>query len=49
MRCLAVLGECSRAIRHYEELVGMLEEQLGTSPAPEIGALHECLRTDEEL
>jgi DNA-binding SARP family transcriptional activator len=34
MRCHAALGERGRALRHYEELVELLDEQLGTSPAP---------------
>jgi len=49
MRCQAALGERGRALKHYEELVGLLEEQLGTSPAPETVALHERLRAGEEL
>ncbi len=38
-----------RAIRHYEELVELLDERLGASPAPETGALHERLRAGEDL
>ena len=49
MRCYAALGERGRAIRHYEELVELLEEQLGTAPAPETSALHERLRAGEEV
>jgi predicted ATPase/DNA-binding SARP family transcriptional activator/predicted RNase H-like HicB family nuclease len=49
MRCQAAMGDRSRALRHYEELVGLLEEQLGTSPAPETKALHERLRAGEEV
>jgi two-component SAPR family response regulator len=49
MRCQAALGERGRALKHYEELVGLLEEQLGTSPATETVALHERLRAGEEL
>ncbi len=48
MRCQAALGERGRALRHYEELVRLLDEQLGTPPAPETGALHERLRAGEE-
>jgi DNA-binding SARP family transcriptional activator len=48
MRCQAALGECGRALRHYEELVGLLDEQLSTSPGPETKALHERLRAGEE-
>jgi predicted ATPase/DNA-binding SARP family transcriptional activator len=49
MRSHAALGERGLALRHYEELVGLLEEQLGTPPAPESRALYERLRTGEEL
>ena len=47
MRSQAALGERGRAIRHYEELVEMLYEQLGTAPAPETGELYERLRAGE--
>jgi two-component SAPR family response regulator len=49
MRSQAALGERGRAIRHYEELVEMLYEQLGTAPAPETSALYERLRAGEEV
>jgi DNA-binding SARP family transcriptional activator len=49
MRCYTALGERDRAIRHYAELVELLDEQLGTSPAPETRALHERLRAGEEV
>ena len=45
MRSHAALGEPGRALRHYEELTKMLEEQLGASPAPETVALYEALRS----
>jgi len=48
MRCYAALGERGRALRHYEELVELLDEQLGTSPAPETVALYLRLRAGEE-
>ena len=44
MRSQEALGESGRALRHYEELVGMLEEQLGASPASETSELYERLR-----
>jgi DNA-binding SARP family transcriptional activator len=47
MRCQAALGERGRAIRHYEELAELLDEQLGTAPAPETSALYESLRSGE--
>jgi two-component SAPR family response regulator len=48
MRCQAALGERGRTLRHYEELVELLDEQLGTSPAPETVALYLRLRAGEE-
>ena len=48
MRCQAALGERGQAIRHYEQLVELLEEQLGTSPAPKTRALYERLRAGDE-
>jgi DNA-binding SARP family transcriptional activator len=45
MRSRAASGERGRALRHYEELVVMLEEQLGASPAPETTTLYESLRS----
>ena len=47
MRCYAAIGERGRAMRHYEELATLLEEQLGASPAPETVALYESLRSGE--
>jgi DNA-binding SARP family transcriptional activator len=44
MRSQAALGESSRALRHYEELVALLDEQLGASPAPETRAMYDSLR-----
>jgi DNA-binding SARP family transcriptional activator len=49
MRSEAALGERGRALRHYEELTRMLQEQLGASPAPESVALYERLRAGEEV
>jgi DNA-binding SARP family transcriptional activator len=49
MRCHTALGERGRAIRHYEELVELLKEQLGARPAPKTRALHERLRASEEV
>jgi predicted ATPase/DNA-binding SARP family transcriptional activator len=49
MSSQAAFGERGRAIRHYEELVEILYEQLGTAPAPETSALYERLRTGEEV
>ena len=47
MRSHAALGERGRALRHYEELVELLDDQLGIPPAPETVALHERLRAGE--
>jgi len=49
MRSQAALGERGRAQRHYEELVALLEEQLGTPPASESRALYQRLRAGEEI
>ena len=49
IRCYAALGERGWALRHYEDLVELLYEQLGTAPAPETRALHERLRAGEEV
>jgi DNA-binding SARP family transcriptional activator len=43
------MGERGRALRHYEELVELLDEQLGTRPAPETSALHEHLLAGDEV
>ena len=47
MRSLAAKGEPGGALRHYEDMAKMLEEQLGVSPAPETVALYESLRSRE--
>jgi DNA-binding SARP family transcriptional activator len=49
MRCYAAVGERGRALRHYEDLGGSLEEQLGTSPAPETSALYRRQGAGEEF
>jgi two-component SAPR family response regulator len=49
MRSLAYLAERGRALRHYEELAGLLEEELGSSPAPETRTLYERLRAGQEV
>jgi predicted ATPase/DNA-binding SARP family transcriptional activator len=43
MTCWAMLGENARAVRHYTNLVRLLEEQVGVAPAPETTALAERL------
>jgi len=49
MRSQAYLGERGRALRHYEELAQLLEEELGSSPAPETSAFYERLRAGQEV
>ena len=49
MRSLAYSGERGRALRHYEELAGLLEEELGSAPAPETRTLYERLRAGQEV
>jgi DNA-binding SARP family transcriptional activator len=44
MRCHAVMGNRARALRQYEELVALLDSQLGASPAPETTDLIAALR-----
>ena len=48
MRSCALMGERGRALEHYRSLVGVLEEGLGTAPAPETRALYEELRRGEQ-
>jgi DNA-binding SARP family transcriptional activator len=43
MNCWARLGETARAIRHYEELAGALQDQVGVPPAAETTALYRRL------
>ena len=45
MTCWARLGETARAVRHYEELAGVLREQVGVAPAAETEALYRRLLT----
>ena len=49
MRCLARLGERSQALRHYDELVTLLKDEMGSPPAHETVALAERLRHDDEI
>jgi DNA-binding SARP family transcriptional activator len=48
MRSQEALGERGQALRHYDELVEMLYEQLGASPAAETTTLYERLLAGEE-
>jgi tetratricopeptide (TPR) repeat protein len=47
MRCYALLGEQSRALGHYQALVQVLRDGLGTVPAPETRSLYEELSRGE--
>ena len=47
MSCWARMGETARAIRHYEELVGLLQAQVGVPPAAETTALYRKLAGDQ--
>jgi predicted ATPase/DNA-binding SARP family transcriptional activator len=43
MNCWVRLGETARAVRHYEELVAVLRDQVGVAPAAETEALYRRL------
>ncbi|MGH3194804.1 MAG: BTAD domain-containing putative transcriptional regulator [Streptosporangiaceae bacterium] len=43
MSCWVRLGETARAVRHYEELVAVLRDQVGVAPAAETEALYRRL------
>jgi len=43
MTCWVRLGETARAVRHYKELVELLQEQAGVAPAAETTALYRRL------
>jgi DNA-binding SARP family transcriptional activator len=47
MRSQAAMGERGRALSHYAKLVGILKDEIGSSPAPETIALYESLRSGE--
>ena len=49
MRCQARLGERTQALRHYQDLLEMLREELGSSPAPETAELHRSLLRGEDV
>lgn len=44
MRTWSALGQRGRALRHYEALATLLDEELGASPEPETVALYASLR-----
>ncbi len=43
MNCWARLGETARAVRHYQELVELLQDQVGMPPAAETTARYQRL------
>jgi predicted ATPase/two-component SAPR family response regulator len=49
MRSYAALGERGQALRHYQTLVELLREELGSSPAPETTKLYERLREGADI
>jgi DNA-binding SARP family transcriptional activator len=49
MRCYARLGEQAQALRHYQELVELMHDELASPPAAETSALFERLRRGEEV
>ncbi len=49
MRCYARLGEQAQALRHYQELVELMQADLGSPPAPETTALFHRLRRGEAV
>ena len=48
MRCLAYTGERGQALRHYDALVALLAQEMGSQPARETIALAERLRSGKE-
>jgi DNA-binding SARP family transcriptional activator len=49
MRCYARLGQRGRALRHYQELVELLADELGVEPAEKTVALYHQLQQGQEL
>jgi predicted ATPase/two-component SAPR family response regulator len=49
MRCQSRMGELSQALRHYQALVELLREEMGSPPAPETAELHRSLLRGEEV
>jgi len=44
MECYVLAGERARALQHYDRLVSLLDQELGTPPAPETVALFERIQ-----
>jgi len=49
IRCLARMGERGQALRHYQELVDLMQRELGAPPGRETSMLYERLRNGEEI
>jgi DNA-binding SARP family transcriptional activator len=49
MRSLARQGEPGQALRHFQSLLGLLAEELGSAPSPETSELHDRLRRGEPI
>jgi predicted ATPase/DNA-binding SARP family transcriptional activator len=47
--CLARSGERGRALRHFEHLVALLQQEIGAEPEPETVALHHRLQRAEPV
>ena len=49
MRCYARSGERGQALRHYQVLARIMQDELGSPPAPESVALYERLKRGEDV
>lgn len=49
MRCYGRLGERGQAIRHYQIVSQLLQDELGIAPSPETRLLYERLRRGDEV
>jgi DNA-binding SARP family transcriptional activator len=49
MRCYSRLGEHGQALRHYQELVELLRDEVGTPPAPETQGLYAQLQLGKSI
>jgi DNA-binding SARP family transcriptional activator len=49
MRCFARSGERGQALRHYQLLARIMQDELGSPPAPESVALYERLKRGEDV
>jgi predicted ATPase/DNA-binding SARP family transcriptional activator len=49
MTCLARSGERGRALRHFEQLVTLLQQEIGADPDPDTLVLHQRLQRGEPV